>query len=51
MGDNSNTQFALLALNEAERVGVKVIAQHVAVGPRVLGKYPAAGRFLGLSAW
>ncbi len=24
MGDNSNTQFALLALNEADRVGVKV---------------------------
>ncbi len=24
MGDNSNTQFALLALNEAERVGVEV---------------------------
>ena len=35
-GDNSNTQFAVLALHEAERVGAKVDPRSLAAGRRLL---------------
>ena len=47
-GDNSNTQFALLALYEAERVGVSANDQHVAAGQDVLGEVPERRRLVGL---
>ena len=46
-GDNSNSQFALLALSEAERVGVQV-SDRTSPGPNLLGRLPESGRVVGI---
>ena len=46
-GDNSNSQFALLALSEAEHAGVQVSDQ-TWPGPHILGRLPEPGRLLGI---
>ena len=47
-GDNSNSQFALLALHEAERVGRDGRAANLAAGQGLLGRLPERRRLLGI---
>ena len=47
-GDNSNSQFAVLALYDAERVGIPVKPPDVAVGRSLLERLPKPGRLLGI---
>ena len=49
-GDNSNTQFAMLALNEAERVGRRSQSHYLATGAGVLAADPEGGWVVGLQA-
>ena len=50
-GDNSNSQFAVLALHEAERVGAQVDPQSLAARRRLLdSRMPEPRRLVGLPA-
>ena len=47
-GDNSNSQFALLALHEAERAGVQVSDKTWRLARNLLGRLPESRRFVGI---
>ena len=49
-GDNSNSQFAVLALYDAQRVGVEVSRAHLATRRRLLAQHAKRRRLLGLRA-
>ena len=46
--DNSMTHMAMLALYEAERVGVTAVRRNVAPGPRLLATFAESRRLVGL---
>ena len=50
-GDNSNSQFALLALHEAERVGVKASDRTWRLAKTVLGELPERGRLVAVQSF
>ena len=49
-GDNSNSQFAVLALHEAERVGAEVDPQDLEAAPPTTGSSARTRRLVGLPA-